>query len=340
MDEPQNGLIVRPPGGLIVRPAASGDLMLLDPLTGLPIIDVGAVVDPRAAGTIARTPMVDDDGTGEYGTVINNAWKQEFYNQIDAALAANYGNVRNDTVGLRYLTLGNQDYGEIAINDLRPNETVVLYQHTIPLTIHSISTNGPLRLGQLLTFVGNAGMPPVKFAHQSTVQANAALRFSNLVTSAPTPIAGGGRAVYQYNGGTWLLVHHEQGSWITSPFAASSFYADSPMVWTVTAGNLVDFAYRLTGRTLQINIYISGSVLSGTAAPGLYVQNPAYGGFVSTRTQLTVLMLADAATGNNPVFGQLYPSAANYRLMFNKFSGTPITVGGLSLYGQITLQVN
>jgi hypothetical protein len=30
--------------------------------------------------------MIDDDGSGQTGTIINNAWKQEFYNQIDAAL--------------------------------------------------------------------------------------------------------------------------------------------------------------------------------------------------------------------------------------------------------------
>ena len=36
---------------------------------------------------ITRTAMVDDDGTGTTGTVINNAWKQQFYDQIDAALA-------------------------------------------------------------------------------------------------------------------------------------------------------------------------------------------------------------------------------------------------------------
>jgi hypothetical protein len=35
--------------------------------------------------TITRTAMVDDDGTGTTGTIINNAWKTEFYNQIDAA---------------------------------------------------------------------------------------------------------------------------------------------------------------------------------------------------------------------------------------------------------------
>jgi hypothetical protein len=35
---------------------------------------------------ITRTPMIDDDGSGTTGTIINNAWKQEFYGQIDAAL--------------------------------------------------------------------------------------------------------------------------------------------------------------------------------------------------------------------------------------------------------------
>lgn len=34
---------------------------------------------------ITRTPMIDDDGSGTTGTIINNAWKTELYNQIDAA---------------------------------------------------------------------------------------------------------------------------------------------------------------------------------------------------------------------------------------------------------------
>jgi hypothetical protein len=37
--------------------------------------------------TIVRTDWLDDDGTGTTGTVINNAWKTELYNQIDGALA-------------------------------------------------------------------------------------------------------------------------------------------------------------------------------------------------------------------------------------------------------------
>ena len=33
---------------------------------------------------ITRTPMIDDDGSGTTGTIINNAWKQELYQQIDS----------------------------------------------------------------------------------------------------------------------------------------------------------------------------------------------------------------------------------------------------------------
>lgn len=32
---------------------------------------------------IIRTPIIDDDGSGRTGTIINNAWKTELYNQID-----------------------------------------------------------------------------------------------------------------------------------------------------------------------------------------------------------------------------------------------------------------
>lgn len=32
---------------------------------------------------ITRTTMIDDDGSGTTGTILNNAWKQELYGQID-----------------------------------------------------------------------------------------------------------------------------------------------------------------------------------------------------------------------------------------------------------------
>ena len=40
---------------------------------------------------ITRTVMVDDDGTGTTGTVLNNAWLQTIYNQIDGVSTVEYG---------------------------------------------------------------------------------------------------------------------------------------------------------------------------------------------------------------------------------------------------------
>jgi hypothetical protein len=71
---------------------------------------------------ITRTPIVDDDGSGKTGTVLDNAWKQELYNQIDAATPAagvwqavpfNAANFSGATVTAgqvttnRYMRLGN-----------------------------------------------------------------------------------------------------------------------------------------------------------------------------------------------------------------------------------------
>ena len=37
---------------------------------------------------MTRTPIVDDNGTGTTGTILNNSWKQELYTQIDAVAGA------------------------------------------------------------------------------------------------------------------------------------------------------------------------------------------------------------------------------------------------------------
>jgi hypothetical protein len=42
---------------------------------------------------ITRTPLVDDDGSGTTGTVLNNAWQTNLYNAIDALAGGTWGNV-------------------------------------------------------------------------------------------------------------------------------------------------------------------------------------------------------------------------------------------------------
>ena len=51
---------------------------------------------------ITRTAMVDDDGSGTTGTILNNAWKSEFYNQIDAADVALAGTIGGSWTNIPY----------------------------------------------------------------------------------------------------------------------------------------------------------------------------------------------------------------------------------------------
>jgi hypothetical protein len=47
--------------------------------------------------TITRTPMIDDDGSGLTGTIIDNPWKTELYNQIDGMAATLDANTNANT---------------------------------------------------------------------------------------------------------------------------------------------------------------------------------------------------------------------------------------------------
>jgi hypothetical protein len=62
---------------------------------------------------ITRTPIIDDDLTGTTGTPIDNAWKQEFYDQIDDYVsgvwqypAFNAGNFSAQAPGVWTVTAG------------------------------------------------------------------------------------------------------------------------------------------------------------------------------------------------------------------------------------------
>ena len=66
---------------------------------------------------ITRTPIHDDDGSGTTGTIIDNAWKQEFYDQIDAALPAPYAygvSTPTDASGAG-MTFGAHNVGALAV---------------------------------------------------------------------------------------------------------------------------------------------------------------------------------------------------------------------------------
>src|SRR5215204_6107387 len=112
------------------------------------------------------------------------------------------------------------------------------------LTLTGFLVNGATpRTGDLVTLV-SIGVSHVYAAHQnigSTVNG----RLINYVTSGNTPLAAGkGVSSYQYDGTTlkWRLISHNQGDFISIPYDATDFTANTGL-WTVDVGDLVTFAY-------------------------------------------------------------------------------------------------
>src|SRR5262245_21412071 len=177
---------------------------------------------------ITRTPIIDDDGSGTTGTVIDNAWKQEFYDQIDA-VAGGLTVVTSAAVG--------------TLNDWvipgRTSNTLVRWTGGSDSVVTGVA-NGIV--GDRLTII-NYSTVVLYFAHYATGSA-ANARFVNTTTSSYTPIAPGGTVTYVFADiNAWLLVNHEQGAWIQPLFVATNFVANAG-TWTVEAGDVLNCRYR------------------------------------------------------------------------------------------------
>lgn len=180
--------------------------------------------------------------------------------------------------------------------------TLILWSGTADATVTGLLATPGLggATGQIIT-IRNVGTKTITFPHNSGLSAYYT-RLSNTATSAGTPVAPGGYVSYQYqNDGTtleWKLVGHEQGAWLSQPFNASDFTAAGSMTWTVAAGNAKVYRYRLSGRTLFIELVVGPSTLGGTASNALYAKVP--GGFLGG---------AFEATGSNFYLPQASPWA-------------------------------
>jgi hypothetical protein len=106
---------------------------------------------------ITRTPIIDDSGSGKDGTVIDNAWKQEFYGQIDAALAAGgptYGTfTHTDASGQGLVITGSGSYTKIG----------KMVWFTLDVGMPTTGNTTPIKIGGLPFLCGplNGGAFPV-----------------------------------------------------------------------------------------------------------------------------------------------------------------------------------
>ena len=132
---------------------------------------------------IQRTAMVDDDGTGTTGTILNNAWKQELYGQIDSyvqgawnaktfnagdwtvsaggTITLSAANVARDA----WLVIGKTVYFDIRLTGVQLGGTapLIITRATYPGGSIKAISSGPLlhshagAIGQFVTVVGTPG---------------------------------------------------------------------------------------------------------------------------------------------------------------------------------------
>jgi hypothetical protein len=181
---------------------------------------------------ITRTPIVNDDGTGTTGTIFENAWKQELYDQIDAAILVGGSSARLDyTVGGTYHNVG-----------LPAVDVVTIRAVGITATFTGFSS---AREGQRV-IVRAGGGTLLSLPHLS---GSSTYPLANVVSSGPTMIAAGGAAIYLSVNGAWCLVRHEQGRAIRIPYAAANYGG-----MTVEAGDVKAHDYYLRGNVVTLNI--------------------------------------------------------------------------------------
>jgi hypothetical protein len=191
--------------------------------------------------------------------------------------------------------------------------------------------------GSVLIFKAAGAAAPATFAHASASSAVGA-RFSNIASSGPTPVANLGYAIWVHNGTYWVLVSHDQGSWITPAFSAANYTAFSAGTWTVEASDIGVLRYVLHGKTLSVQLAIDNTtvVLSGGQPTFLVIATAGVSPFMPT--VFTNLCLVD--NNNLQETGLFQFNGANYlisRLGGGVFTAATNTSG---VFAHSTFEVN
>jgi len=272
---------------------------------------------------ITRTAITDDDGTGTTGTILDNAWKTELYDQIDAVLGA--ATVQTIT------STGTQN--NLSVTAAR---TLILRANNASLlTITGLAPTSTAQDGDLI-YILSVGAGQVDLAHQNA-SSTAANRLINATTSAATSLApASGVAQYVYDATTarWRLVVHSQGGWISSSFSAGNFTANTGS-WTVDSGDVINASYFLVGRNLSVLFAIDSTTVTGTPAQ-LILSNAQWGGYTAAITSYGVGQIVQASTS---YVAQIFVISTNF--YFTRFDGTALSASTNATYcrGGLTFPV-
>jgi hypothetical protein len=186
-----------------------------------------------------------------------------------------------------------------------------------------------------IAMIRNTGTKVGTFASLSG-SSSAANQFTNSATSAPTPIAPGGWITYRHDGTNWKLVTHQQGALITPTYAAGT-YTGSAGSWTVDAGDVGTYAYKLDGRRLTVWFQLSTTTVASAGA-GLNIALPA--GFVAS-AKTTILPFFYNDNGGTTTVGtsEVDPSTAIIRLLKVGFGNWAAATNTTAVFGLVDVEV-
>jgi hypothetical protein len=268
--------------------------------------------------------LIDDDGSNTVGSLWNKASVDHIYDDVDAELA------RLDVAAV----VGRSDTG--TLHNWAPGlsgTTLIVWSGTADLIVTGFAATA---IGQRVTF-RNTGTKVAYFPHNSG-SSSFGNRLQNAATSAATPVAPGGAASWVRDGSAWQLVSHMQGAWVTPAYSAANFTSNVGS-WTVDAGDIATYAYRLSGRDLVVSWYLQTTSVTGTPTQ-LRIAIP--GGYTAAKASLHPLVHDDNAAGNAGSFCLLTGAGATTIDNFKAYGAGAFAnaTNTTRLFSTITIEIN
>jgi hypothetical protein len=262
---------------------------------------------------ITRTPIIDD-ATGKIGTVFENAWKQELYNQIDAfvgsgaALADQVERLTPTTLPGNVLTLS-------------ATKSIHLVACANTATMFLSATQGQAgRNGERLIICGSFTAGALLFVGHAAGGGSTSLL--NFMTVGQTPLAAGGVAEYVFSGNAWVLIAHDQGQVISFVPTLSFGGAAVGMTYaTRVASYLVKSnSVKISGR---MTLSAKGSSVGGAVITGLpFAVHPTMYGYLGFQYFGGWVGLGSPGS---PLLGYFTPNATQAAIM-TPLNGATVSV--------------
>lgn len=126
-------------------------------------------------------------------------------------------------------------------------------------------------------------------------------------------------------------------TWVTPTHDAARYTANGAMTWTVGAGDVTTFKYRLTDTTMLVSVNLASTTVAGTPNSTLYITLPE--GRTAAKTMIVPIILIDNGTLRKGLFTV---TAADTRIAITRLDGVNFAAAAdaTGVFGEILLEVS